>query len=65
MGTEKRESIGALWQQESKSGQIYWSGNIQGQKVVMFRNANKSDDKHPDYRIYPHLARGRDDAPPF
>ena len=65
MGTEKRESIGALWLQKSKDGKSYLSGNIQGQKVVVFKNEHKNEDKHPDYRVYPHVPRQADDNPPF
>lgn len=60
MGSEKRESIGALWLQTARDGKKYLSGEIQGQKVVVFKNVNKTDDKHPDYRIYPHVAREKE-----
>ncbi len=57
--TEKRESIGALWIQKSKDGKTYLSGNIQGQKVVVFKNDMKKDgEKYPDYRVYLKMDNG-------
>jgi len=49
------KSIGALWKRTSKKGVEYFSGTIQmGNKtiqIVVFKNSNKKEAKHPDYRI--------------
>ena len=54
--SEKKESIGALWLNESKTGKKYMSGLIEvggvKQKIVVFKNDYKQEDRHPDYRIY-------------
>ena len=51
--------IGALWKQTSAKGQEYYSGKIdfdkltkQTDKLVMFLNENKSNEKAPDAKIY-------------
>lgn len=41
-----------LWLNESKSGEKYFSGRLGGGKVLIFKNKHKSEDKHPDYRMY-------------
>ena len=30
--------VGALWKHKSKSGQYYYTGDVLGQRVVMFTN---------------------------
>ena len=60
--SEKKESIGALWLNESQAGKKYMSGTITiggvTQKVVVFRNTYKEEPKHPDYRVYESTPRG-------
>jgi|GEM_PF-1199925 len=48
-----RKDIGALWVNESKAGSTYLSGQIDGRRIVVFRNRFKdAGDKKPDYRIF-------------
>ena len=50
--------IGALWKREGRSsGRKYLAGhmvNAEGEKekVVVFMNSNKTNDKAPDFRVY-------------
>jgi uncharacterized protein (DUF736 family) len=49
----ERKDIGAFWEKVSKSGQTYLSGQIHGQRVVVFRNKYKQDgDNKPTWRVY-------------
>jgi len=78
--SEKQQSIGALWLNESKSGNKYMAGNVEidgvKTKIVVFKNSYKDDEKKPDYRIYLSQPMGgaqttaqpatfEDDEPPF
>ena len=51
----KNESIGALWINEGKNIK-YLAGEItidnEVTKIVVFKNSYKTEEKHPDYRIY-------------
>lgn len=56
MAEEKQKSIGALWSKTSGRGD-YFTGQIEladgsKLKIVVFRNGYKTEDKHPDWRIY-------------
>ncbi len=52
--------LGALWEKSSARG-TYFSGTINGQAVVVFRNDKKTPgSKSPDYRVL--KAKPRDDA---
>lgn len=51
--------IGALWTKKSKKGTTYLSGKIDGRNVVVFKNGDKTDEKHPDYRVL--LSRPKED----
>ena len=45
-----------LWKRKSKSGKVYYSGNLSTTaKVLLFKNDNKKNDRDPDLVIY--LAR--------
>jgi len=52
----KGKDIGALWQKTSTKGS-YLSGYIEvdgvKKNIVCFINTYKSEQKHPDYKIYP------------
>lgn len=49
---EKDESeIGALWVKSGAKGE-YMTGEIAGQRVVVFKNGNKRGDKSPDWRCF-------------
>jgi uncharacterized protein (DUF736 family) len=49
------KKIGALWLKTAKSGQKYYSGNIEiaDKKIpiVIFKNTQKENEKQPDYNI--------------
>lgn len=62
--SEKKESIGALWKKQTKKGEVL-SGQIEltmvlGNdmaatkylRIVVWPNNYKTEDKHPDYRIF-------------
>lgn len=55
MADEKNQSIGALWEKQSKKG-TWFSGQIEieGEKIpiVVFKNDYKKEDKHPDWKIF-------------
>lgn len=59
MSNEKKDwskvEIGALWKKEG-GGQSFYSGKVKVGKtevdVVCFSNKYKTEDKHPDIRIY-------------
>ena len=53
----KDDKIGALWVKTSERGD-YMTGEINGQKIVVFTNGYKQSDKHPDYVIYKSRPRG-------
>lgn len=57
---EKRTELGALWVKRSAKGE-YMTGTItvNGEKmpVVVFYNANKKNEKEPDWRILPSQPR--------
>jgi hypothetical protein len=51
------DKIGALWVKSSPKGD-YMTGEINGQKIVVFTNGYKQSAKHPDYVIYKSKPRG-------
>lgn len=56
--------LGALWIKSGAKGE-YMTGTISGVKVVVFKNTNKREDKHPDWRVLksqPREAKPPDDS---
>lgn len=55
MADEKNQSIGALWEKQSKKG-TWFGGQIElkGVKIpiVVFKNDYKKEEKHPDWKIF-------------
>ena len=61
-GDWSKREIGALWLKKSASGNKYLSGHITSgeegdieesrERVIVFANKDKKNDKAPDYRIY-------------
>jgi uncharacterized protein (DUF736 family) len=49
---ETKLEILALWANESKNGTLYYTGHLNGLRVVAFPNTNKRNEKEPDLRIY-------------
>ena len=43
--------IGALWTKQTKNGHDYFSGSINGQRIVVFKNWRKKNDKQPDWFV--------------
>lgn len=56
------DELGALWEKNGAKGP-YMTGTINGQKVVLFKNGNKSSDKQPDWRVLKAKPRETDAAP--
>ena len=51
-GVEKSQ-VASLWQNKSKSGKIYYSGqDNENKKIVGFINADTQDGKYPSIRVY-------------
>ena len=48
----KKRELGALWLKESKAGMKFYSGHIDGSKVIIFSNKNKANDRAPDLVVY-------------
>lgn len=48
---KKDDQIGALWMKTSGRGD-YFTGEVNGQKIVVFSNSYKQAEKHPDWIIY-------------
>ena len=42
--------LGCLWEKTNARG-TYFSGTIGDQRVVVFRNDNKTSEKAPDWRV--------------
>jgi uncharacterized protein (DUF736 family) len=60
MSERNPDELGALWEKQSGRGQ-YFTGTINGQKVVVFKNDRKSSENQPDWRVL--KAKPRDAAP--
>jgi hypothetical protein len=62
-GTENEpEKLGVLWKRKSKRGTDYWSGNINGQQIVVFAVRQKRSPKSPDFEIYKSERRDKQTA---
>jgi hypothetical protein len=63
MSDDKRDELGALWEQTNSRG-TYLSGTINGVRVVAFKNDKKvAGDKQPVYRVLRAKARDEDTGP--
>lgn len=60
MSEQNPDEIGALWQKSSARGD-YFTGTVNGQRIVVFANTRKSSDKQPDWRILKAKPRVGDD----
>tara|TARA_R100000152_G_C6749959_1_gene173583 strand:- start:879 stop:1184 length:306 start_codon:yes stop_codon:yes gene_type:complete len=67
----QNEEIGAFWKRTSRNNMTYLAGHIKvpqedgterTEKVVVFSNQNKQNDKQPDYRVYVSNVEKRDGA---
>lgn len=56
------DEIGALWEKSSAKG-VYFTGTINGQRVVVFKNGNKRSEKAPDWRVLKSKPRAEDTEP--
>ncbi len=62
--------IGGLWQNKSQKGETYFSGKVNDQKVVIFKNKQKQEgEKYPDWIVYESESKKEEkqekDDPPF
>lgn len=49
----RKVELCALWKNESKGGETYYSGTLGGARVLVFKNKNKGDnEKAPDLKVY-------------
>ena len=51
MPSSKEDRIGALWLKTGPKGD-YFTGEVSGQKIVVFQNGYKESEKHPDWVVY-------------
>lgn len=50
---EEKPQIASLWQNKSKAGKVYFSGqDNEEKKIVGFINADTKDGKYPSIRVY-------------
>jgi len=54
--------IGALWTKTSKSGSEYFSGTVNGQAVVVFKNSSDNP-KAPQWRVLKSLPKANTSTP--
>jgi hypothetical protein len=48
---DKNDKLGALWVKSGPKGE-YFTGQIGEQKIVVFQNGFKTEEKHPDWIIF-------------
>jgi len=48
-GNDAMVSLGGLWLNRDKNGQIYFSGYLGNAKMFIFKNKKKTKDNQPDY----------------
>jgi len=44
--------IFAIWENQDKNGNTYFSGMLGKAQVMIFKNQHKKADNHPDYIVY-------------
>lgn len=44
-------NVGGLWENTSKNGGVYLSGNLGGLKILVFPNDKRGNDRAPDWRV--------------
>ena len=49
--TREPNEIGVLWTKKTAKGGTWFSGVIDGRRVVVFWNNKKTSPKSPDYRV--------------
>ena len=68
-GDWSKREIGALWLRKSAAGNKYLSGHVETsdgegieeakERIIVFANKDKKNDKAPDYRIYKSDSQGQ------
>lgn len=48
----KKRELGALWKRVSNKGNVYYTGQINNKKVMMFAETPQDDKKQPVFRIF-------------
>jgi hypothetical protein len=49
---KKQIELMVLWEKTDKNGDKYFSGKLNGNSILVFKNKYKQDEKHPDYKVY-------------
>jgi hypothetical protein len=44
--------IAAFWKKESKEGKPYYQGRLGNNRLLLFKNEHKKEDKHPDLVLF-------------
>jgi len=52
MNESNLEKTGALWQNLSEKGNVYFNMDLEGKRYVVLANNFKEEDKQPDFIVY-------------
>jgi len=44
--------LAGFWKRDSKNGRTYYQGKLGSGKLLLFKNDQKKDEKHPDLILY-------------
>jgi hypothetical protein len=50
-GLRDPNEIGVLWTKKTRQGDNYYSGTINGVRLVIFKDTQKQSEKSPDWRV--------------
>lgn len=64
MAEKNPDELGALWEKEGPRG-VYFTGTIGTERVVVFRNDKKANEKAPDWRVLKAKPKPQTDSVPF
>ena len=62
--------LGGLWQNKDKNGNTYFSGKVNDQKIIIFKNKQKQEgETYPDWIVYESESKKeekqKEEDPPF
>lgn len=62
--SKREDEIGALWEYQTRNGDTYLKGKVNGCPVIIFRNGfKKPGERTPDWRVYEQTQRAEAPAP--